>query len=190
MLNIINIARSVIFSLSSDADYVNTINTYNIKQGKKPYTELDSEKAIVFDKALSNIVAQISFLLNLSKLNSESKITTDKRTWFSTQMYLFDRLKEFVSEHHVNIDLEEIDKLRNNSDNLSFEEILANSNSVMKELEKELYEFFDIFPNKKEILFKGDNPLLKLKKDYTLNDKITLEKIVPELGYSDLLFKL
>lgn len=190
MLNIINITRSVIFSLSSDADYVNTINTYNIKQGKKPYAELDSEKAIVFDKALSNIVAQISFLLNLSNLNSESKITTDKRTWLSTQLYLFDRLKEFVSEHHVNIDLEEIDKLRNNSDNLSFEEILANSNSVMKELEKELYEFFDIFPNKKEILFKGDNPLLKLKKDYTLNDKITLEKIKPELGYSDLLFKL
>ena len=74
MLNIINITRSVVFSLSSDADYVNTINTYNIKQGKKPYTELDSEKAIVFDKALSNIVAQISFLLNLSNLNSESKI--------------------------------------------------------------------------------------------------------------------
>jgi hypothetical protein len=80
MLNIINIARSVIFSLSSDSDYINTINAYNIKQGKKPYVELNDEKAIVFDNALSNIVAQISFLLNLSNLNSESKITTDKRT--------------------------------------------------------------------------------------------------------------
>jgi hypothetical protein len=112
-------------------------------------------------------------------------------------LYLFDQIKEFVSNlknytDDVNIDLEEIDNLKNDLNNLSSEEILANSNSVMKNLEKKLYDYFNNYSTeiKKEILFKGDNPLLKLKKDYTLNDEITLEKIIPELGYSDLLFKL
>ena len=38
----------------------------------------------------------------------------------------------------------------------------------MKKLEKELYDYFN---DKKQVLFKGDNPLLKLKKYYIIKNR-------------------